>query len=77
MSMIFYVFRYTSFFVVYITGGRGIEAAEGVTDHSLPSDEKITPKIDYIFVSGYFLVHLIGYGATTQNKRKKRTSTSK
>jgi len=54
--MIFYVFRYTSFFVVYIFSGRGIEAAEAVTDHSLPSDEKLTAKIDYIFVSGSFLV---------------------
>ena len=58
MSMIFYVFRYTSFFVVYIFSGRGIEATEGVIDHSLLFLLKITAKKGFIFVSGSFLVHL-------------------
>jgi len=56
--MIFYVFRYTSFFVVYIFSGRGIEATEGVIDHSLLFLLKITAKKGFIFVSGSFLVHL-------------------
>lgn len=54
--MIFYVFRYTSFFVVYITGGRGIEAAEGAIDHSFHAGKKITAKKGFIFASGSFLV---------------------
>ena len=58
MSMIFYVFRYTSFFVVYIFSGRGIEAAEGVIDHSLRSLLRISAKKGFIFASGSFLVHL-------------------